>query len=620
MWGRAGLGSIGVGALVLGGCADPLARVDAKTDRLLRERSESLGGGAIAPETRARATADQRRSGQASTELGTVNPRAEELRFNAAAADRDVAERLSRYADESLGVGEASVIMLEDAFRLAQSLGREHRLAEEDYILAAIRLLIERHLWGPRLFNDTSVAISGAGDEGRFEHALDVINTLRVTQRLPYGGEVEARWIVSAADQLREQATGGYVQSSELVLSGSIPLLRGAGLAAREDRIQAERDLIYAARDFERFRRELLVSIARDYFGLLQARARIENQLRQIEGLERDDEATAAKVEAGRLRAFQRQITASRLSEARQTLASQRESYILALERFKLRLGMPITTPIEVDDRIPNLLEPETTLAEAALTALNLRLDLQNRRDQLDDSRRGIANARNDLLPDLDVAASVSVPTDPDDATGGGAIDPDELGYSLGATFSLPLDRRIEKLNLRQAIIALERAQRGYDEFRDGIIIDARQAVRNIDLARFQLRLAEEQVRINELGLEELLIRDDSDPQSIVDRRNDLLDAENSRDQAITDLRNAVLDYLLSTGQLRVQADGTLAPPPGMLAPDEDGADGAGIGQPEGEELGGDDQGDAAIEEAADEALDEAPPAGDEPGEPDPQP
>ncbi|MEZ6242001.1 MAG: TolC family protein [Phycisphaerales bacterium] len=571
---RAGALLISTIALILGGCADPLSRVDAKTDKLLRDRSASLGGGAIAPETRARSIADQRRNGQASTELETDNPGAEELPFNAAAADRDVAERLEKYADESLGSGEgahdARLILLEDAFRLAQSSGREHRLAEEDYILAAIRLLIERHLWGPRLFNDTSVTLSGAGDNGRFEHALDVINTLRLTQRLPYGGEVEAKWIVSAADQLRNQATGGYMQSSELVLSGSIPLLRGAGLAAREDRIQAERDLIYAARDFERFRRELLVSIARDYFNLLQSRARIENQLRQIEGLSRDNDATEAKVKAGRLRAFQQQITASRLSQARQTLANLRENYILALDRFKLRLGLPISTPIEIDDEIPNLLEPETTLAEAALAALNFRLDLQNRRDELDDSRRGIANARNALLPDLDLGASVSIPTDPDDATGGAGIDPDELSYSVGATFSLPLDRRIERLNLRQSIISLERAQRSYDEFRDNVIIDARQAVRNIDLARFQLRLAEEQVHINELGLEELLIREDSDPQSIVDRRNDLLDAENARDQAVTDLRNAVLDYLLSTGQLRVGEDGTLAAPPGMLAPAQD--------------------------------------------------
>jgi outer membrane protein TolC len=70
------------------------------------------------------------------------------------------------------------------------------------------------------------------------------------------------------------------------VLSGDIPLLRGAGSVAREGLIQAERDLIYQSRSFERSRRTLLVSIARDYFNLLEQQAVIQNQMLQIQGLE----------------------------------------------------------------------------------------------------------------------------------------------------------------------------------------------------------------------------------------------------------------------------------------------------------------------------------------------
>jgi len=570
-----GLGLFGAVCVVLVGCKSPLARIDAHTDRLLRERSAELGGGAVAPTVGGRSNAQQYRSGQSRTSLPTSNPGVSELQFRPAEADRDVAARLERYASESLPMpGETPgedvrLITLRDAFMLSQSSGREYRFAEEDYILAAISLLIERHLWSPRLFNDTSVRLSGAGTDGRFEHALDLINTLRVTKRLPYGGEVEARWIVNATEQLRSQSTGRYRQSSELVLSGNVPLLRGAGQAARESRIQSERDLIYAARSFERFRRTLLVDIASDFFSLIQSRDRIENQVRQLDGLERDDEATAAKVDAGRLRAFQEQITASRLSQAQQQLASLRENYILQLDRFKQRLGLDIAEPIEIDPDIFDVREPDASLSEAMTLALDYRLDLQNRRDQLDDQRRAVANARNDLLPDLDLDGSVAIPTDPTASEGGALIQPEELDYSVGMTFSLPLDRRIEKLNVRRAVIGLERAQRAYDEFRDGVIIGGRQAVRNVDLARFQLQLAEDQVRINELGLEELLLRDDSDPQSVVDRRNDLLDAEDARDQAIADLRNAILDFLLATGQARVRADGTFEPLPGMIIGDD---------------------------------------------------
>jgi hypothetical protein len=134
----------------------------------------------------------------------------------------------------------------------------------------------------------------------------------------------------------------------------------------------------------------------------------------------------------------------------------------------------------------------------------------------------------------------------------------------MSATFGLPLDRRIEKLNLRSSIIGLERAARQFDDFRDNIIIQSRRSVRLLDLSRFQLELAEKQVVINELRLKDLSLRDNSDPQSVVDAENDLINARNSRDAARANLRSAVLSHLLTTGQLRVAKDGNLQPLPGM--------------------------------------------------------
>jgi ABC-type glutathione transport system ATPase component len=43
------------------------------------------------------------------------------------------------------------------------------------------------------------------------------------------------------------------------------------------------------------------------------------------------------------------------------------------------------------------------------------------------------------------------------------------------------------------------------------------------------------------------------------------LDASQARDRAIAGLRTTILNYLLTTGQLRVDRDGTLLPPPGLM-------------------------------------------------------
>jgi hypothetical protein len=176
-----------------------------------------------------------------------------------------------------------------------------------------------------------------------------------------------------------------------------------------------------------------------------------------------------------------------------------------------------------------------------------------------------VANAKDGILPDLDLFGEVGVPTDPDDNTGGVAFDKDETEYRVGATLSLPLDRERERLAVRAAQIRLERAQREHARLQDNVAVSARGAVRAVPLARFQLDLAEQQVEINRRRLRAQKLQEDTvDPQQIVDTENDLLDAENARDRARTRLRNAILGYLLETDQLRVTREGTLRVLPGM--------------------------------------------------------
>ncbi|KAA0212964.1 MAG: TolC family protein [Leptolyngbya sp. PLA3] len=546
---------------LLTGCAGSLSKVDARTQKLLEERSRLLGAESVVPRSEYLPFSESRPSPDDYRTPDTINPAASDLHYTVADEARDVSSRLAAYTDQSAHA-DAIELTLVESFRLAQQYSREYRRAEEDYILAAINLLIEQHRWGPRFFADSSLRASGAGDDGEFDHALDIVNTLRATKRLPYGGEVEARIVWNATEQLRDIATRRYRQSSEMALSADIPLLRGAGRVAREPLIQSERDLVYAARTFERFRRELLVGIASDYFDLVASMQRIENQREQIAGLQGLQQQTAALVQAGQLRAFQEELTRSQVLSAQSSLASQEESFRFQLDRFRIRLGLPIEQPVRVAKMTLNLPEPDATLEEATLAALNYRLDLQNQRDSVEDQKRAVQVARNQLLPDLNLTGDVGVPTDPDLNEGGFGLDPDEVEYAAAMTFGWPLDRRIERLGLRQALISYERQLRAYEQTRDTVIVEARQALRNIELARFRLMLAEQQVGINERRLEEQIARaDELEPQSRVDTEIELNNARNNRDQARSDLQVAVLNYLLQSGQLRIGRDGWIVPP-----------------------------------------------------------
>ncbi len=583
--------------MLLTGCGGGMDGIDRRIDTLVLDQSAVLGADAAPADRRFRTgpVDDVDRKAQLEKTPETRNPDAKDLFYVQAEAARleatSVEERLNAYyADYESALGspteegyglqgeedqeppppppipdDAIVLDLSTVLAQSQRTGREFLDAQEDYILSAIALLRERHLWGPRFFNDTTLQVAGQGDDGAYDSAATLINELRLTQRLPSGGDVAARWIVNATEQLRSSATEDYRQSSQLVLEGDIPLLRGAGSVAREDLIQAERDLVYAARDFEDFRRSFAVEIASQYFSLLQTAASIRNQQLQLRNLRNNLERQQARRDAGEIAEFELTITRSSVLGANNRLQSAFENYVVSLDNFKIRLGLDPTLPVAIAPLTLQLSDPVATPVEAAQLALLYRLDLQTTRDRVLDARRAVANSRNNLLPDLDAFAEVGLPTDPDEREGGLAFDPDSMRYLAGMRFSLPLDRETERLGLRASQIALERSVRNFERARDQVVVDARSRLRSIEVARFQYILAEQQVEINERRLLEQEIREDEiTPQEFVDTNAELLDARNARDAALTDLRVAILRYLRDTGQLRIGRNGEIMPLPGM--------------------------------------------------------
>lgn len=577
-FGRAGVGGTGhgfawpvflsAGCLCLTACNSGMSRIDLETQKLMAQRSSAIGGGAVAPEARPDGDIGRKNPAWAAKTVPTTNPDGADLSYDIASESRDVAARLEGYQakEAQLRPGEtARHLSLTEALRVGQQSASEYLAAEEAYILAAISLLTTRHQWSPRLFNDTSFTVSGQGTDGSFQNALKVVNNLRVSKQLPFGGAIEASWLTQATQQLQDLATGGYVQSSQLALSGNIPLLRGAGDVAQEGLVQAERNLIYQARSFEAFRRDFLIAIAADYFGLLQSRAEIANQEEAFKNLKNIEREKAALFEAGRVSEYEKNNASNQVLTSIATLAGQKEAYILQLERFKIRLGMNSQQAIELDPAVLDIPEPEVTLEKAVEFALMYRLDLQNQRDQLDDAKRAVANAKNQTLPDLNATASVGVPTDPRRNQGGLSFSPNDSNYQAGVTLGLPLDREAERLGVRAATIALQTRQRDYERFRDELAVGVRQDVRNIDLKRFQLTLAEKAVEINQRRIKETELKaDEVTTQTRVDAATQLQQSQNQRDAAKTALRNTILQYLRDSGQLRVAKDGTFQPLPGM--------------------------------------------------------
>jgi outer membrane protein TolC len=166
------------------------------------------------------------------------------------------------------------------------------------------------------------------------------------------------------------------------------------------------------------------------------------NAERQLERVQELEDRERALYESGRTPRFQAALAEQQTVSSLDNLNNRRESKRLAVDRFKVSQGMSIDQPVVI---VPSDLElpvPQTNLDLAVGSALALRLDLQTQRDSVNDARRGVANARNELLPDLDLDGSVTIPTDDSRERAGLRFEPRDSQVRAGVTLSLPLDRK----------------------------------------------------------------------------------------------------------------------------------------------------------------------------------
>src|SRR5258706_7844428 len=85
-----------------------------------------------------------------------------------------------------------------------------------------------------------------------------------------------AQGLVGFVNALDGNAASG--EDASVVLSGTIPLLRGAGMVNLEPLINGERKLVYQVRTFENFRRGFVISNATQYFRLLSLQQSVLNR------------------------------------------------------------------------------------------------------------------------------------------------------------------------------------------------------------------------------------------------------------------------------------------------------------------------------------------------------
>jgi outer membrane protein TolC len=458
-------------------------------------------------------------------------------------------------------IPESGVINLQQAVEIATKFNRQYQTQKDSLYLSALSLTGTRYNYARQWFgtiDGTYTDNKSNGDDVELTTFGGVDQRLLLLDGVLFNIGIAIDWV--------RFLTGDPRTTLGSVLSGNVtvPLLgAGAGKVARENLTQAERNVLYDIRSFNRYRKTFVVGIISDYYRVLQQKNSVAiteaSYQRQIESTNQ----LKMEVKVGQRAPSDVDEAMQSLLSAENNLVTIQQRYEQALDEFKIRLSLPTDANITLDQNELTALEdigisqPDYTEAEAMEMALDRRLDLANTRNALEDAARKLELAAEGLGVQLDLIGSSDVSSA--NKTSFDRLQFQKGTYSLGLGADLPFDRKTKRNAYREALISMERQQRGYIDEAENVKLDVRQAYRG-------LTEKAESYRIQKIGLE--LARRRVEEQKLLleygrgtirlllETEDDLVSTQDNVIGALVEHTITKMSFFRDIGVLQVKPDG----------------------------------------------------------------
>jgi outer membrane protein TolC len=258
-------------------------------------------------------------------------------------------------------MGEAPLkLSLFDTLEIAARNNRDYQTNKENIFTAALSLDLQqdqfRNIFTSTIEGDYSADLSG--DEP--VQATAVGGGLGWSRMFKNGTQMTAQLALGLANLLTQDRASSFGILGDATIS--VPLLRGsAEYVVTEPLTQAERNVVYSIRTFERFKQALAVQVASGYLGVLQQQDAVDNaaeNYRQLIGSRRRARRLA---DAGRLPEIQVDQALQDELRARDRWITAQQTYSGQLDNFKITLGLPTDARIELDRSELQRLRDEAT-------------------------------------------------------------------------------------------------------------------------------------------------------------------------------------------------------------------------------------------------------------------
>ncbi|MCA9128531.1 MAG: TolC family protein [Planctomycetales bacterium] len=328
--------------------------------------------------------------------------------------DFDSIRREAEYTQTSFDISvfdeqasQARKLTLEDVVDLALLNSREYQTQKETLYLFALQLSQERFEYQRKFRANGNSASLGYGHNrfaGITENNLSIPSSVGMTRALVTGGDIVASFANNILLTFNGPAGFSKQVSSRLLFNFAQPLIQRD--IQFESLTQAERDLVYAARNFARFRKQLFVSFASDYYSLIRSFRQIEIDSQNYFSLARTFNQAEQEFLAGQVPRFQVDQVEQNLLSGRGRLIGTCNQVEQSLDRLKIAIGIPTETPINIDLRELNEL---TRLDQLSVSADSASRVLERLRVALEKPDRiELLSTAAVLLDRIVVAASLS--------------------------------------------------------------------------------------------------------------------------------------------------------------------------------------------------------------------
>ncbi len=446
------------------------------------------------------------------------------------------------------------MLTIENALDLAVHNSRNYQAEKERLFLSALTLTEERHAFSPQF---TKKSISGKFERQSDGQRLGKLNSnFEITKVFATGGEVS----LALVNDLMRYYTGDPRREAVSLLSLKLtqPLLRGFGRnsAVVENLTQAERNVIYAVRDYSFFQNEFALEIVTDYFALLEQKDVIRNRYTNYLGRVRSTQ---------RLEARKDREKSSDVDQARQAELSARNNYVNAvagyrnsLDQFKIKLGLPLGEKIYLDDsaltEVKNngLVSAPLDTEQAYRVAVERQLQILNAIDVFEDRKRKIRIAVDALKPGLNLTGSADLgSTKPTDFT---RFNAQKVRADVGLNLDLPINQLSQRNDYRTALITFEAEIRSLTLTLDSLKDDIERGLRTLEQRRQNYEIQKSALELANRRVEGGLLRMQAgvaEVRDLVEAQDAQIAAQNAVTSAIVAHQSARLQLMLAIGALQ---------------------------------------------------------------------